>query len=284
MDNSQPVENKRLELLTKKSFWRRSSFSALLRQSQDLAQVLFAETSSSLEEIGQRPQDQQDRLSLVPRGTEVGILWHLMLQRALQLLQQQKSLAFIEKYLTSEAFRQKEASLLDETSIQTMATQVVKLLDMPWSLNLSGQKISFQLAALAPGTIWTEKKFELSANQVSAWLSPGKIGQDPVQLSGVMDAIVRLPQGLVFIDWKSNWLGPGSNAYTPESLIQNALHHRYDLQARIYSQAIETSLLTAKKGPLLGGLYVYLRGSQPLVWNVALNRFESQVPALSEAP
>jgi exodeoxyribonuclease V beta subunit len=259
--------------------WQRSSFSSLHRMaqdlgySQDLAYSCFQEEFSSTENEIAKVSEVED----VPRGTEVGTLWHLMFQRSIQLLQQGVCTSEIFSYLISPLFLKKLPHFQDyEPWIEAMSCQVVKLLDTPFLFEENERVISFSLANLKPGSIWTEKNFELERQRVTQKLGSFiEIGRDPIQLSGVIDVLVRLPEGFVFIDWKSNWLGEGA-VYQKSKALQNAKEHRYDLQALIYQTAIEESLLITEKQPLLGGLYVYLRGPVSLTWSAKKRAFEEK--------
>ncbi len=67
-------------------------------------------------------------------------------------------------------------------------------------------------------------------------------------------------------DYKSNHLGPGDAAYTPQALADAMAHHRYDVQAALYMLAMHR-LLRARLGAaydparqLGGAVYLFLRG------------------------
>lgn len=261
---------KQRELFIQKAIWHRGSFSSLLNQSKAVAAAFFEEKKDGWEE----PHLEMDEMAIVPRGTEVGTLWHLLFQRALQFLQRGMSLDTIAQRLRNESFLQGNLHFEVKEHYLGMTSQVVKLLDKSWDIPLEDRTLSFCFAKLPRGSIWTEKNFELSSQEVECYLK-GKIqlGRDPVQLNGVIDAIVHLPEGILFIDWKSNWVAPQADLYNQETVLKNALEHRYDLQALIYQRAIESSLLVKRGRPLIAGLYIYIRGSYPLVWSVSKSGF-----------
>jgi len=66
------------------------------------------------------------------------------------------------------------------------------------------------------------------------------------------------------VDWKSNWLGPDESYYTQKAMSQAVIHHRYDMQALIYQEALKRYLKLLDPRPfkeIFGGCYyIFLRG------------------------
>jgi len=84
-------------------------------------------------------------------------------------------------------------------------------------------------------------------------------------LKGFIDLTVEHQGRYYLIDWKSNWLGPDANAYTPQALEHAVLEARYDLQFVLYLVALHRHL--ADRLPdydydrhIGGAAYVFLRG------------------------
>jgi exodeoxyribonuclease V beta subunit len=61
-------------------------------------------------------------------------------------------------------------------------------------------------------------------------------------MKGFIDLLVEHDGRFYVIDWKSNWLGPDSDAYQAEAMQQAALEKRYDLQLAIYLVALHRHL------------------------------------------
>jgi len=61
-------------------------------------------------------------------------------------------------------------------------------------------------------------------------------------LRGFVDLIFEHDGRYYVADYKSNWLGPTSDAYHGEALVHAILEHRYDLQAAIYLYALHRHL------------------------------------------
>ncbi len=84
-------------------------------------------------------------------------------------------------------------------------------------------------------------------------------------LKGFIDLVFEHEGRFYVVDYKSNWLGPDTAAYTIEAMDESVRHSRYDLQYAIYTLALHR-LLRARLPDYrfddhLGGvLYLYLRG------------------------
>ncbi|GLQ89394.1 exodeoxyribonuclease V subunit beta [Dyella flagellata] len=84
-------------------------------------------------------------------------------------------------------------------------------------------------------------------------------------LKGFIDLIVEQQGRYYVIDYKSNWLGDSSAAYTPAAMREATLQSRYDLQYAIYTLALHRLLRARLPGyhydrHVGGVLYLYLRG------------------------
>ena len=93
------------------------------------------------------------------------------------------------------------------------------------------------------------------------------------QIQGVIDTWILHEGYSIFFDWKSNWLGPHMSSYSAAAMIDNAMEHRYDLQARIYQKAISTYLNSHEAISVQSGIYVYLRALEAIEWNYQQNQF-----------
>lgn len=84
-------------------------------------------------------------------------------------------------------------------------------------------------------------------------------------LKGYMDLVFERGGRYYVMDYKSNWLGVDSAAYTPEAMADAVLQHRYDLQYVLYSYALHRLLQQRLPGydyeRDVGGVqYWFLRG------------------------
>ncbi len=61
-------------------------------------------------------------------------------------------------------------------------------------------------------------------------------------LKGFIDLVFCWQGKYYLLDYKSNWLGEQSEAYTQTAMAQAMISHRYDLQYQLYSLALHRYL------------------------------------------
>ena len=154
-----------------------------------------------------------------------------------------------------------------------------------WTLsdlaNADGSAPRLALQDLAPEQIQVEMEFWIESRAVDtrsldrlvqAHCLPGQRRPNllPNQLNGMLKGFIDLVfehDGRYYVlDWKSNWLGPDDDAYTPQAMCAAMLQHRYDLQYALYLLALHRQLRARLPGydyerHLGGAIYVFLRGS-----------------------
>lgn len=84
-------------------------------------------------------------------------------------------------------------------------------------------------------------------------------------LKGFIDLVFRWQGRYYLLDYKSNWLGEDSSAYTQHAMCQAMQSHRYDLQYQLYSLALHRYLRHRipdyQYSRHFGGvIYLFLRG------------------------
>lgn len=84
-------------------------------------------------------------------------------------------------------------------------------------------------------------------------------------LKGFIDLVFRYQGRYYLLDYKSNYLGPGSNAYTQDAMAQAMCQHRYDLQYQLYTLALHRYLRQRLpeydyQRHFGGVIYLFLRG------------------------
>lgn len=84
-------------------------------------------------------------------------------------------------------------------------------------------------------------------------------------LKGFIDLVFRWEGRYYLLDYKSNWLGEDSSAYTPQAMAQAMQQHRYDLQYQLYTLALHRYLRHRipdyQYQQHFGGvIYLFLRG------------------------
>ena len=103
-------------------------------------------------------------------------------------------------------------------------------------------------------------------------LSSGALGQQVLRgyLSGSIDAVLRVGERYLIVDYKTNWLGSGDAPltaadYGPRRMAEAMLHSDYPLQALLYSIVLHRYLTWRLPGydprvHLGGVLYLFVRG------------------------
>lgn len=84
-------------------------------------------------------------------------------------------------------------------------------------------------------------------------------------LKGFIDLVFCWQNRFYVLDYKSNWLGNGSQAYTHEAMETAMIEHRYDLQYQLYTLALHRylrhRLVSYDYQQHFGGvIYLFLRG------------------------
>jgi exodeoxyribonuclease V beta subunit len=87
-------------------------------------------------------------------------------------------------------------------------------------------------------------------------------------LRGFMDLVFRQQGRWWLVDWKSNWLGPRTEDYTPAAVAAEMAAHHYPLQYLLYTLALDRWLTLRIPGydyaRDFGGVrYLFLRGLDP---------------------
>lgn len=103
---------------------------------------------------------------------------------------------------------------------------------------------------------------------LSAQCPPLDFRQVRGMLKGFIDLVFRWQGRYYLLDYKSNWLGESSEAYTQEAMAQAMQSHRYDLQYQLYTLALHRYLRHRLPGydyeKHFGGVvYLFLRGVDP---------------------
>ncbi len=87
-------------------------------------------------------------------------------------------------------------------------------------------------------------------------------------MTGFVDLVFACGGRFYFADWKSNWLGPTTQAYHPDAITNEMQHNFYILQLCLYSVALHRYLRLRQPGydfeqHFGGAFYIFLRGIDP---------------------
>jgi len=164
---------------------------------------------------------------------------------------------------------------IDEQWLPVLAQWMQALLNTP--LNDAG----VTLAALAPQHKQAELQFYLPISRMlqahdldalakrydplSANCPPLDFQQVQGMLKGFIDLVFCWQGKFYLLDYKSNWLGESSAAYTRPAMEQAMAEHRYDLQYQLYTLALHRYLRHRLPGYSYqhhfgGVIYLFLRG------------------------
>jgi len=126
-------------------------------------------------------------------------------------------------------------------------------------------------------------------------LTGAPLGGQPLKgyLSGSVDAVLRVGERFIVVDYKTNWLGDPARPltaadYAQPRLVEAMLHSDYPLQALLYSVVLHRFLRWRLPGydpqrHLGGVLYLFLRGmcgpQTPIIDGHPTSVFSWQPPA-----
>lgn len=211
--------------------------------------------SKGSEELILTREETKDKTAFtLPSNAEIGLIFHSILEKinfstiAEFNLDQIKQ--FILPFLQSSEY---------EEWLNIIADIIIKTLKSP--IKIDGT--NFTLAQLQDDQIFKEMEFVYYINENDNFSKIEKT-DNTGYLQGVVDLIFYHNDKYYILDWKSNWLGNSSDDYSQEKIKFAMTQHHYDLQALIYTQALEKYLKIVDPRPfnqIFGGaIYVFLRG------------------------
>ncbi|MCL6271837.1 exodeoxyribonuclease V subunit beta [Sansalvadorimonas sp. 2012CJ34-2] len=262
--------------------WWMTSYSALSRKASHQKADVNLDASHELAGVDQEVQGQdvepvtierEPYTSLLdfPRGARPGTFLHEIFENVTFENPQQDVIAEMirERLLVNG---------IEDEWLPVLQTMVNDTLSAP--LNEQGLK----LTDLQSGDYKPELEFNLSLGllqchklntllrESSDPLSPKAGNLDFYNVRGLLKGFIDLTfqhNGKWFVlDWKSNWLGETTSAYTHKAMADAMIDHRYDLQYLIYTLALHRLLKTRLPDydydTHIGGIfYIFLRGIQP---------------------
>jgi len=179
----------------------------------------------------------------IPSSAYVGNLLHKILEKVFE--------RGLYKREDTEALRALAAQEIGMSSLKPWERDIIELLEKVLLLQLrDGDKV-FSLKDIEPSYVTTEMEF---------WLF-----EEGNPYKGVMDLFFHYQGKYYLIDWKSNWLGEGREAYDQEGLRRCMQENHYFMQAQLYGKALQAYLKRLKLDPeAYGGIfYIFLRGVEP---------------------
>ncbi|KMV69044.1 exonuclease V subunit beta [bacteria symbiont BFo1 of Frankliniella occidentalis] len=244
--------------------WRVTSYSGLQQHGQPTALDLLPRLD--VDAAGEASAERLPQLTphTFPRGAAPGTFLHGLFE----------TLEFTEAVDDAWLMQQLSGQGLDEAWLPVVREWITRILQTP--LNDSGVSLH-QLPADARRV---ELQFYLPIERLlKAEALDALVRQDPLsagcppldfyQVQGMLKGFIDLVfcwQGKYYLlDYKSNWLGEDSSAYTQQAMAQAMQSHRYDLQYQLYTLALHRylrhRLADYDYQQHFGGvIYLFLRG------------------------
>jgi exodeoxyribonuclease V beta subunit len=176
----------------------------------------------------------------LPKGKDAGIILHAILENA-------TFNNVTEDWVTEQ---------LKGTLLENHALQVFQMLNHIVNTPLLPAENTFTLSDLNVNHQLRELEFLFPINDAQ------RLGLEPIEgyIKGFIDLVCKHQDKYYVIDWKSNVLEEYSQASLKNAIIQ----HEYDLQARLYTEALRRycSLCDSKpfEASFGGVLFLFLRG------------------------
>lgn len=245
--------------------WRVTSYSGLQQRGHSMAQDLLPRFD--LDAAGERDAQETPALTphQFPRGASPGTFLHSLFE----------DLDFTQPVAPEWVAEKLELGGFDEHWQPVLSEWINAILQVP----LSGPGISLSQLPAREKQVEMEFYLPISATLTAPALDALVRRYDPLSadcppldfrdvrgmLKGFIDLVFRHNGRYYLLDYKSNWLGESSEAYTQAAMAQAMQAHRYDLQYQLYTLALHRYLRHRIAGydyeQHFGGvIYLFLRG------------------------
>ncbi|XHA15786.1 exodeoxyribonuclease V subunit beta [Citrobacter farmeri] len=245
--------------------WRVTSYSGLQQRGHGIAQDLMPRLDIDATGVGEVVEEPELTPHQFPRGASPGTFLHSLFEdldftQPVEAAWVQDKLALggydagWEPVITAWVTAILHAPL-NETGISlSQLSAREKQVDMEFYLPISQPLIAERLDALI-------RQFD----PLSAGCPPLEFAQVRGMLKGFIDLVFRHNGRYYLLDYKSNWLGENSSAYTPQAMATAMQAHRYDLQYQLYTLALHRYLRHRiadydYERHFGGVIYLFLRG------------------------
>ena len=245
--------------------WRVTSYSGLQQHGQSIAQDLMPKLDVDAAGVGEVLPEPVLTPHQFPRGASPGTFLHSLFEE----------LDFTQPVSTEWVLKMLQSGGFDEKWQPVLTDWVTAILQAP----LTQQRIS--LSQLTAKDKQVEMEFYLPIasplkadaldalireyDPLSAGCPPLNFRQVQGMLKGFIDLVFRHEGRYYLLDYKSNWLGDSSDAYTQDAMAAAMQQHRYDLQYQLYTLALHRYLrhriADYRYEDHFGGvIYLFLRG------------------------
>lgn len=245
--------------------WRVTSYSGLQQRGHGIAQDLIPRLDIDAAGVGEVTEESGLTPHQFPRGASPGTFLHSLFEDLdftqpvdPRWVEEKLALGGYDAHWTPVLTEWLDAILqvpLNETGVSLSHLSArEKQVEMEFYLPISQPLMASQLDALI-------RQYDP--------LSAGCSGLDFMQvrgmLKGFIDLVFRHQGRYYLLDYKSNWLGEDSSAYTQQAMASAMQAHRYDLQYQLYTLALHRYLrhriADYEYERHFGGvIYLFLRG------------------------
>ena len=245
--------------------WRVTSYSGLQQQGQSIAQDLMPKLDVDAAGVGDVPVEPTLTPHQFPRGASPGTFLHSLFEEldftqpvseewVLKMLHSGGYDAHWQPVLTDWINAILQAPLTAQGFSLRQLTAKNKQVEMEFYLPVAGPLKADALDALI-------RQYD----PLSAGCPPLNFRQVQGMLKGFIDLVFRHEGRYYLLDYKSNWLGENSAAYTQQAMAAAMQMHRYDLQYQLYTLALHRYLrhriADYRYDDHFGGvIYLFLRG------------------------
>ena len=245
--------------------WRVTSYSGLQQHGQSIAQDLMPKLDIDAAGVGDVLAEPTLTPHQFPRGASPGTFLHSLFEEldftqpvseewVSKMLQSGGYDAHWQPVLTGWINAILQAPLSEQGFSLSQLTAKNKQVEMEFYLPVAGPLKAEALDALI-------RQYD----PLSAGCPPLNFRQVQGMLKGFIDLVFRHDGRYYLLDYKSNWLGENSEAYTQQPMAAAMQMHRYDLQYQLYTLALHRYLrhriADYRYDDHFGGvIYLFLRG------------------------
>lgn len=245
--------------------WRVTSYSGLQQRGQGIAQDLIPRLDIDAAGVGEVIEESGLTPHQFPRGASPGTFLHSLFEDLdftqpvdPHWVEEQLALGGYDAHWTPILTEWLDAILqapLNETGVSlSQLSAREKQVEMEFYLPISQPLMANQLDALI-------RQYD----PLSAGCPALDFMQVRGMLKGFIDLVFRHQGRYYLLDYKSNWLGEDSSAYTQQAMASAMQAHRYDLQYQLYTLALHRYLRHRiadydYERHFGGVIYLFLRG------------------------
>ena len=245
--------------------WRVTSYSGLQQRGQGIAQDLIPRLDIDAAGVGEVIEESELTPHQFPRGASPGTFLHSLFEDLdftqpvdPHWVEEQLALGGYDAHWTPVLTEWLDAILqapLNETGVSlSQLSAREKQVEMEFYLPISQPLMANQLDALI-------RQYD----PLSAGCPALDFMQVRGMLKGFIDLVFRHQGRYYLLDYKSNWLGEDSSAYTQQAMASAMQAHRYDLQYQLYTLALHRYLRHRiadydYERHFGGVIYLFLRG------------------------